>query len=47
MPDPMSRAIDGLLDQLDDLSTRMQEMEAAQRRGSDDQEDDAPDKPPS
>ena len=34
MPDPTSRAIDGLLDQLDDLSSRMQEMEAEQRRGN-------------
>ena len=32
MPDPTSRAIDGLLDQLDELSGRIQELEAEQRR---------------
>ncbi len=32
MPDPTSRAIDGLLDQLDELSNRIQELEAEQRR---------------
>lgn len=52
MPDPTSRAIDGLLDQLDELSNRIQELEAEQRRAErsasagldggqeDDQEDD-------
>lgn len=31
-PDPTSRAIDGLLDQLDELANRVQELEAEQRR---------------
>ncbi len=32
MPDPTSRAIDGLLDQLDELSNRIQGLETEQRR---------------
>ncbi|MCH7943837.1 MAG: serine O-acetyltransferase [Proteobacteria bacterium] len=32
MPDPTSRAIDGLLDQLDELSSRILQIEAEQRR---------------
>lgn len=40
MPDPTSRAIDGLLDQLDDMANRIQELEAEQWRN-------AKDKPPS
>ena len=58
MPDPTSRAIDGLLDQIDELSTRIQQIESDQRRrdresaaGIDGQENAAEDfiadKPPS
>ena len=58
MPDPTSRAIDGLLDQIDELSTRIQQIESEQRRrdrdsaaGIDGQENAAEDfiadKPPS
>ena len=54
MPDPTSRAIDGLLDQLDEFSNRLQELEADQRRrdgderaseGIDNHEDGEPDSP--
>ena len=58
MPDPTSRAIDGLLDQLDELSTRLSEIENEQRRmeqkssagfegGVDGEPDGAGGKPPS
>lgn len=52
MPDPTSRAIDGLLDQMDELSNRIQELEAEQRRmeqrgeaGAAGPQDDITDKP--
>ncbi|MCH7555321.1 MAG: serine O-acetyltransferase [Proteobacteria bacterium] len=58
VPDPTSRAIDGLLDQIDELSNRIQQIESEQRRrvrdsaaGIDGQEDGPEDyiadKPPS
>ena len=58
LPDPTSRAIDGLLDQLDELSTRLREIENEQRRmeqkssagfegGVDGEPDGAGGKPPS
>ena len=58
MPDPTSRAIDGLLDQLDQLSNRIRELEVEQRRREesagagfdvpeDGERDGAEDKPPS